>query len=453
VILRVIAALSAATLATTGCTAPPGEGCASDSDCKAGLFCQSGNCLCRTDDACGKGSYCNPYGSCQIRPACLGNQDCDSGFICNSADISGGACIPANDCGSNLHCTFDYYCNPNTNKCDLGCKTASDCQLGKVCAGGQCIANGTAADCTICPASPDPDPRYCDPGELCTDQGQCVASQYQSQLCIDCTASNTCGGNLICLIDQETNDTNYCAPSCKLDVDCPAGYSGCGGLYLVFAQCNTAADCTNGGECIGRSESNRGSCACVGSQDCDPYPGICQLSPFGGDGACGLSYCKVGQAGSCSRFGNDVQCQDQKANLCSAIFGSGNCQFRQCARPADCAVYGPGVTCSGGMCTGSSCTSGDQCVCVNHVCAFDGAPCNAAADCQTGVCVKSCAQDSDCMCNGGRCALTDLPCTTAADCAVNCEDGSCVTAAKACGKDSGITCQDLASDTPECRQF
>jgi hypothetical protein len=45
------------------------------------------------------------------------------------------------------------------------------------------------------------------------------------------------------------------------------------------------------------------------------------------------------------------------------------------------------------------------------------------------------------------------PCETAADCTVNCEEGSCVTAAKACGKDSGITCQDLAGGNPECRQY
>ena len=451
-LVRWLAALGATITVLIGCgTTTPEEGCTTDSDCKAGLFCQSGNCLCHTDDACGAGSYCNAFGSCQVRPACLGNQDCDAHEICNSADPSGGACIPATDCGSGVHCPFDQYCNPTTKKCEPGCRSTGDCALGKVCAAGQCITGGTASDCTICPASPDPDPRYCDTGEICSAQGECVASQYQSQLCSDCTATNSCPGNLTCLIDPETSNSNYCAPSCKLDIDCPAGYVGCGGLSLVFKECSTAADCTNGGDCLGKTESNRGYCACTGSPDCDPYAGICQTSMLGG--ACGLSYCDTRQAGSCSRYGSDVQCQDQKSGLCPALFGSGHCQFRQCEGAADCAIYGPGVSCSGGMCTGASCTSGDDCVCVNQVCAFDGRPCTVATDCQTGVCVKSCEQDGDCMCNGGRCALTDLPCETADDCAVYCESGTCVTAAKACGKDSGVTCQDLLTGTPECRRY
>ncbi|MBI5509083.1 MAG: hypothetical protein HY903_10040 [Deltaproteobacteria bacterium] len=451
----------AAAGSTVGCSDTKTErDCTADSECKAGLFCQAGACRCRTDDSCDPGNYCNPYGSCQPRPACLGNQDCHDGEICNSADVSGGSCIPADKCGSGVHCELNNYCakapgsDPNApGTCAPGCRSTGDCQLGRVCAAGQCVAGGTAADCSICPASPTPDPSYCDYGEQCSAQGQCVAAPFEAQLCVDCTASNTCSGDLICLIDPDTNNTSYCAPSCRIDTDCPAGYTGCGGLSLVFAECRSAADCRNGGECLGRSESNRGFCECLSNDECDPFAGICQIDPLFGGGACGLSYCNASQAASCAQYGAGVQCADQKQYLCDGVFGPGHCQLGQCSQPSDCALFGPTVTCTGGACVGASCTSGDQCVCVNHRCAMDGSACDTAADCMTGVCVMSCSADADCMCVGGRCSRTELPCQTAADCAVNCEEGRCITAAKACGKEAGVSCQDLTTGTAECRQF
>ena len=135
-------------------TATPIEGCASDTDCDNGQFCDAGTCKCRTDDMCGTGEYCNTYGNCQVRPACLGNVDCAAGFICNSASPTGGECIARGLCGHSVHCEINQWCqlNGDTGVCIPGCRQTGDCQLGNVCIAGRCEIAATATDCTTCSA-------------------------------------------------------------------------------------------------------------------------------------------------------------------------------------------------------------------------------------------------------------------------------------------------------------
>ncbi|MCK5689485.1 hypothetical protein KAI87_09465 [Myxococcota bacterium] len=252
------------------------SGCGSDTDCDAGFFCQNdtGDCKCRTDDACDQGYYCNSFGDCQSRPPCLGNMDCLADQICNSADPSGGRCIPNTECGSSVHCDLNNFCNPTTNLCEGGCRNTGDCQLGHICIAGHCEAGGTATNCTMCPTYPDIDPSYCDYGEVCNSTGQCVSHTLQSGLCSECG-----GGGLfpipcptddyICLTDDYIADgSSYCAPICKVDADCPAGYEGCGGTILYTEDCTSTGTCSNGAPCLGFSEQTMKICGCLTDADC-----------------------------------------------------------------------------------------------------------------------------------------------------------------------------------------
>ena len=100
---------------------------------------------------------------CQPRPPCLGNQDCDEGEICNSADATGRNVHPRRlICGSTVHCGFNEYCNPTTGACEEGCRNVGDCRLGYVCQNNSCVPG----DCSTCPTSPTVDATYWQPAKF-----------------------------------------------------------------------------------------------------------------------------------------------------------------------------------------------------------------------------------------------------------------------------------------------
>lgn len=291
-------------------TASTDDSCKSDEECALGFFCQSGACLCRTDDSCGAGQYCNPFGTCQVRPACLGNQDCDSGMICNSSDPSGGQCIPASECGASAHCQFGEFCSPGSHTCEPGCRRTGDCQLGFVCVAGACQPGGTSANCTVCPADPTPDATYCDFGETCSISGSCQAHTNSANLCATCSNTAPCPGNLICLIDNDQFGQKYCTTTCNIDLDCPNGYSGCGKVSLVFEECTNNGSCSNGAPCLGSAESQNAYCGCIDDTECSMGADVCFFGsclntgwPCSNDAQCGVSCVQYnygsGTAGIC----------------------------------------------------------------------------------------------------------------------------------------------------------
>jgi len=288
----------AASTVGTGCTASPatGEGCASDADCPGALTCDkpTGACLCATDDQCEEGQICNSYGSCQRRPPCLGNHDCDPDEICNSSDPSGGACIPRPTdgvgaaCGDGAHCDFGQYCElmdgGSTGSCVLGCLSTSDCNLGDVCVEGQC----TPSNCEFCPKDPAPDVRYCADGDRCVN-GLCVPYTPETTRAGACGRCNElfsehCNDGLMCLLDRESCscidgqcypdggtcttaddcdfcDIDYCAPRCDTVADCPAGFTaGCEAWRAVGGPCRDDGTCDSGAPCWRDSESDIGYC-------------------------------------------------------------------------------------------------------------------------------------------------------------------------------------------------
>ena len=289
--------------------APQDVQCRADADCDPGQYCQteSNMCRCRTDDACGEGMYCNPFGACQDRPPCLSNDDClalnGPGFICNTLDRSGGACIAADACGANVHCQFNQRCDRTSGQCVNACDETGDCQLGLVCvkgADGRGTCQAGSAACSLCPTRPDaPDSAFCDDGEVCSLDGNCVAANHKADLCRACDENTRCATGMICLIDPEMTSGEYCANGCKTNSDCPNGFNSCNSLSLVMpgAECTNTGTCANGGRCLQEPETNRAFCECVSASDCS----LCQeWIGFG------LTMCPDGS--SCTTAADCIKC-------------------------------------------------------------------------------------------------------------------------------------------------
>jgi len=194
------------------------------------------------------------------------------------------------------------------------------------------------------------------------------------------------------------------------------------------------------------------------------------------------TYCDYGEV--CTQAGRCVD-YTQRSNLCGEcgeMFGpsctdknicliddegTGNYCAPSCETDFDCPSGFAGgchsLSIIMGECGGMFGSEG-PCECTN-------VPCSGARKCERdpesnrGFC--ECIGDSDCAtmggtCSGGRCTGTDLPCDNSTDCAVTCVqtpalDGSsyghCLTASKACGKETGLSCDTIKNGTAECRSY
>ena len=320
-------------LLALGCSPQdPSVECVSDAECRIGQTCEQNSCVCKTDDACAEGQYCNNWGSCQARPPCLGNQDCAPSEICNSADPTGGKCIPASRCGSSVHCDLNQYCDPITESCQPGCRNTGDCQLGHVCVAGSCVDGSTGNDCTQCPTSPDPDSSYCDYGEICNTRGQCTPHALQNSLCQTCRNAAlggiSCPNAMLCLLDDAELGAQYCAPFCRSDLDCPNGYGSCNGLQLTSegGQCTSDADCAGARRCLGSAEGVVSTCSCLTTNDCDQRGATCFL-------------------GACQNIGNPCTSNADCAIQCTMIDNGSGTPVGICETQAKACGKGEGMTC------------------------------------------------------------------------------------------------------------
>ena len=151
-------------------TVHPCNGCASNSDCKAGATC---------DTTPGSATS----GQCVGSAKCTSNADCTTPGK-NICDTTAGTC---------RGCAKDAECSGATPKCDVAAATCVACLTGADCGGTTPVCNTTTKTCKGCSASTDcTAPQVCDPGT-----GACVGCGTNA----DCktagapvcdTASRTC---------------------------------------------------------------------------------------------------------------------------------------------------------------------------------------------------------------------------------------------------------------------
>ncbi len=349
-----------------------GQGCATDADCgsPASAFrceTQTGQCSCRTNDACPPAQFCNLAGYCQDRAGCETNADClDATLVC---DTTAGTCLSRGRCATDLQCPLGQVCDTRRASCVEGCRKNGDCPGSSCrCGAAACACTGTTpeelarcelgvCDPTFC-ASQD----FCRFGEICAappDAGD-VPAQCQDDFdvslrpyCARCANGggiSTCGsGANFCIIDTRTQDT-YCGADCSEGQSCPRGY-GCRDIRIVYTRwqcgpnnpcpgnpakpCTLDTDCTLGGSCLKVPGAASGLCA-----------GQCRVKEGSSFGYC-----------SCQE---DFDCPEQK---CS----QGECSIsrKRCVTDQDCkAVHCVDFDGVGGCLIGQNCTPANGLTCV-----------------------------------------------------------------------------------------
>lgn len=146
--LLIVAGLTVAALALTGCPKKNGEcdatddckgqqgyendvcvdhkcqECGADSDCKAGFLCQANKCVpkpeCSKPDDCGAGKTCEAGKCVAAAGTCKSNSDCPGG------KCLAGQCRPSNACATKTDCTGNQTCEQGV------CTEPQQCQLERV---------------------------------------------------------------------------------------------------------------------------------------------------------------------------------------------------------------------------------------------------------------------------------------------------------------------------------
>jgi hypothetical protein len=192
----------------------PSKKCQTDLDCAAGTICdvdgqcvdapqvQCGNILCKAyqyccNKSCGDCMYiwekrmCNNE-ICSPAVQCIENTDCKEGLICDEMKQCVEPPKVGEQCG-NVMCTADEYC------CNKSCGDCIHKMMGRPCSSTECVP---AVQCRF-----DTD---CKVGYIC-DGGQCVVSKSS----IPC-------GNTTC-IDGDVCCNPLCNICTKPDMMCPMG--------------------------------------------------------------------------------------------------------------------------------------------------------------------------------------------------------------------------------------
>ncbi|MBI2378832.1 MAG: hypothetical protein HYV07_32860 [Deltaproteobacteria bacterium] len=259
--------------------------CVRDGDCPLGATCvkvegkSTGTCACETDEACKVGEFCNSARICQRKTGCRANSECgEPGTFC---DVPSGICLPTNvECTTTAHCPLGTVCDSATHECFPGCFTHGDCLLGSSCDRRGVVDAHVLGACVVgCDEK-----SFCEFGDYCVE-GRCAPDDHPYR-CEPCSASDPdrCGSDprIFCLVNglhdpmrPETGSSEYCAPSCVSNGDCPYGYF-CVDIRVIppHAICTSPADC-GGRACIMGEGETQGGCACQVDADCNPAP-VCR---------------------------------------------------------------------------------------------------------------------------------------------------------------------------------
>ncbi len=362
------ASLLALLLSVAGCrdARTRSKGCFADKDCgdpAANYRCetQTGECYCRTDDACAPRQFCNSSGFCQAKTGCEKNDDClDSSLFC---DTGSGTCLSRGRCTSDVHCELGQVCDFAKSTCVEGCRTNGDC-AGASCRCGEaaCACTGKTqaelARCTlgVCDSNFCADETFCKFGEQCgvqPDAGtalkQCFSDfdNNRRPYCANCSfggGTQVCGtGANYCLIDTMHAGNSFCGVDCSEGQSCPRGY-GCQDVIVVFTQwqcgasaacpvnaqlpCTVDGDCKRGGSCQKSTGATTGFCAGKCAAGEGDTVGFCSCQV---DADCAQETCSGGECSISRR--KCVSSQDCRPIHCVDFHGSGGCLIGQNCAP------------------------------------------------------------------------------------------------------------------------
>jgi len=323
---------------------------------------------CESDGDCPSGRDCVD-GACVI-PPCTTNADCDLGTLCAS-----GQCIPG--CRTHLECGDDESCvsgecRPNPTGCTIcgSCSTDADCGSGGAyyC---EDLGSGSKVCTKACNATAD-----CDGDSVCYQFG-----------------SGTNSFNLCLAPDLTSNSTDLCPSSYVCKADGPAPALTCNKLWDL---CPTNADGCGGRSdlCIPTGLNAKCSCTCRSDDECgdgahclvDPVTKTQACFPDTLLEACGNTFCAPG-----------LGCRD---DACIPTCGGFLCERSEICVDQNCVPAcescPEGTTCDAqtstclpvDRCAGMVCSSGSRCV--------DGS-CLAGAVCENVVC------DDGQVCQGDVC--------------------------------------------------
>ena len=435
---------------TSTCT--PSGGCAQDSECNSGEYCDGSTFMCVTkrgsgtpipsdgihdgrctmanaavcsSDACNpvsntcavdNGMPCASNGEC-VTNVCGGDGECglpNSAGPCtpihsnacrsNVCSATSLTCIPPGGCGNDNECDDSNYCDGVTHQCVT--RKADGENVPASVNAGECPDSGLTRSCASGQCSPTSDDCVSPNGGSCSSDDQCLSGVCGSNGKCGREDSGACtpGQDAVCQSGSCDASLSTCdsPAACTVDADCqPAGY--CDGSACRAKKkpgSSLPQDSLHGGTCTselaqlvcdsGACNESTDTCAAEFNAPC-ATGAACVANVCGSDGKCGLP---IGE-GTCNNLNAAIRCRTQlcsAAGVCLPELGSG------CAVDADC-------------------TSGNYCKRDTYQCIAKLADGTAIPD--DGL--------HDGQCSDQAAALV-------------CASGACNTSADTCARPNGTTC-------------
>ncbi|MGB0592559.1 MAG: hypothetical protein ACPGU1_22990, partial [Myxococcota bacterium] len=294
----------------------------------------------------------------------------------------------------------------------------------------------------ICVAEWAVDGTACDDGDPCTIDDHCELGACEASTPFDCNDGDPC-----------TEDTCWSGVGCvQQPVNCddgdPCTIDACDPQSGCVTKVITCPPSEN--PCLANScDVFTGTCVTVTLDDgltCDDQDS-CTSGEVCASGACvGESVC------TCQ---NDVDCADASTNLCAGISVC-DLDTNTCVPDPATAVVCPATTdgCTVNVCEPATGQCAEVALDEGTICDALG-PCDAAATCESGSCVKTpVVCDDEDICTVDTCDPTSGECTFEIDVGTSCDDGDPCTQGETCTADgcgageSVCECQDNA----DCQQ-
>lgn len=373
---------------TNTCSEPNGSACQSAAQCTnnqcgtnglCGLANRQTGCTVATQVKDCQSAACGSTGSCIPAGGCAKNSDCAAGQYCNDANqacvakLAAGTVLPAGVCSASVAQSLcaTGQCNATTATCSSPNQQA--CQSNKDCTTGVCGSNhlcGLSAGDGPCNAGAA---ESCQSGICGSSSHRCIASTTGCNLDSDCKTGEYCAGAALgcktksssgTTLPVDSEHTGLCTPELAA-LACQSGK--CNSVTNTCAVAS-GVECTAARDCVAN--------VCAANGKCGIPNGI---------GGCGTGTANTCQSGNCSLDGVCVPARGchtkddcRAASFCDT--SSLNCLEKLV----------PGATLPSGVCNAASakeqCTSG-ECNGVTNTCASPlGSQCKSNSECTTNAC-------------------------------------------------------------------